>query len=129
MHRCVYLMVHITKLQLQITFPKLLYIPHSACIHPDPGCCHLWDNNIKLTMGKDQRPQIYVGFVADIDIKILGVAPPGAGHAQGHIHRRGGGLFISARVFFPVWCHPWMNDGTDRWKLHEKRPRRPLLYV
>jgi hypothetical protein len=32
----------------------------------------------------------------------------------------------------PVWCHPWMNDGTDGWmdgKLHEKRPRRTLLYV
>jgi hypothetical protein len=27
----VYLMVHITKLQLQTTFPKPLYIPHSAC--------------------------------------------------------------------------------------------------
>jgi hypothetical protein len=40
----------------------------------------------------------------------------------------GGGLFISARVFFPVWCHPWMDDGMDG-KLHEKRPRRTLLYV
>jgi hypothetical protein len=30
---CVYLMVHITKLQLQTTFPKPLYIQHSACIH------------------------------------------------------------------------------------------------
>ncbi len=30
---CVYLIVHITKLQLQTTFPKPLYIPHSACIH------------------------------------------------------------------------------------------------
>ncbi len=27
-HVCVYLMVHITKLQLQTTFPKPLYIPH-----------------------------------------------------------------------------------------------------
>jgi hypothetical protein len=27
-------------------------------------------------MGKDRRQQIYVGFVADIDIKILGVPPP-----------------------------------------------------
>jgi hypothetical protein len=27
-------------------------------------------------MGKDRRWQIYVGFVADIDIKILGVPPP-----------------------------------------------------
>jgi hypothetical protein len=25
------------------------------------------------------------------------------------------GLFISARVFFPVWCHPWMDDGMDGW--------------
>jgi hypothetical protein len=32
---CVYLTVHITKLQLQTTFPKPLYIPHSACIHRD----------------------------------------------------------------------------------------------
>jgi hypothetical protein len=30
-------------------------------------------------MGKDWRWQIYVGFVADIDIKILGVPPPGPG--------------------------------------------------
>jgi hypothetical protein len=34
---CVYLMVHITKLQLQTAFPKPLYIQHSACIHWDPG--------------------------------------------------------------------------------------------
>jgi hypothetical protein len=27
---CVYLTVHFTKLQLQTTFPKPLYIPHSA---------------------------------------------------------------------------------------------------
>jgi hypothetical protein len=27
-------------------------------------------------MGKDQRQQIYVGFVVDIDIKILRVPPP-----------------------------------------------------
>ncbi len=36
-HVCVYLTIHITKLQLQTTFPKPLYIPHSACIHQDPG--------------------------------------------------------------------------------------------
>jgi len=36
-HVCVYLTVHITKLQLQTTFPKLLYIQHFACIHWDPG--------------------------------------------------------------------------------------------
>jgi hypothetical protein len=35
---CVYLTVDNTKLQLQTTFPKPLYIPHSACIHRDPDC-------------------------------------------------------------------------------------------
>jgi hypothetical protein len=30
---CVYLTVHITELQLQTTFPKPFYIPHSTCIH------------------------------------------------------------------------------------------------
>ncbi len=34
---CVYLTVHITKLQLQTTFPKPLCISHSTCIHWDPG--------------------------------------------------------------------------------------------
>jgi len=41
-----------------------------------------------------------VGFVADIDIKILGVPPPGAGHAfprQRHMCRGGGGLFTKGR--------------------------------
>jgi hypothetical protein len=37
LYDAIHLMVHITKLQLQTTFPKPLYIPHSACIHRDPG--------------------------------------------------------------------------------------------
>jgi hypothetical protein len=36
-HVCVYLTIHITKLQLQTTFPKSLYIRHSACIHRNPS--------------------------------------------------------------------------------------------
>jgi hypothetical protein len=95
--------------------------------------CDPWDSNIQLTMRNDCRRQIYVGFVADIDIKILGVAPLGPGmpflESNTCAER---GLFISARVFFLVWCHPWMDDGMDGWmdeKLHENRPRCPLLYV
>jgi len=34
---CVHLTVHITKLQLQTTFPTPFYIRHSACVHGDPG--------------------------------------------------------------------------------------------
>jgi hypothetical protein len=60
---CVYLMVHVTKLQLQTTFPKPLYIPHSTCIHGTLAAenlhvctaCDLCDSNIQLTMGKDRR--------------------------------------------------------------------------
>jgi hypothetical protein len=65
MHRFVCIWRYI--LQLQTTFPKPLYIQHSACIYWDPGrwkfwCLHyLWlvKNNIQLTMGIDQRRQIY----------------------------------------------------------------------
>jgi len=46
--------------------------------------------------------KIYVGFVADIDIKILGV-PPQAGHAiprQGHLRiGRGGGVIYFCQGF------------------------------
>jgi hypothetical protein len=72
-------MVHITKLQLQTTFPKPLYIPHSACIHRDPG---------------HRRQQIYVGFVDDIDIKILGVHPlrPGMPFLDSDTCAVGGGV-------------------------------------
>jgi hypothetical protein len=58
--------------------------------------CDSRDRNIQLTMGKDRRRQIYVEFVADIDIKILGAPPPGAGHAslsQQHMRREGGVIY------------------------------------
>jgi hypothetical protein len=121
---CVYLMVHITKLQLQTTFFQNLsiyHIPHvfigtlatkslDVCTACDP-----WDSNIQLTMVKDWRWQIYPNVVQCL----VGAPrpPPGARYAfprQLHMHR-GRGLFISGRVFFPIWCHPWMDDGTDGW--------------
>ncbi len=65
-HVCVYLMIHITKLQLQTTFPKPFYIRHSACIHRDPGVenldvctvCNPWDSNIQ-TMGINRGDNKY----------------------------------------------------------------------
>jgi hypothetical protein len=77
-------------------------------------------------------PYIYVRFVADIDIKILGPGMPFLDNDT--CAERVGGLFISARVFFPVCCHPWMDDATDGWmghmkKLHKKPPLHFLLYV
>ncbi len=52
--------------------------------------CDPWDSNIQLTMVKDWRPG------------------PGMPSLDSDTCAEGG-LFISARVFFPVWCHPWMD--------------------
>jgi hypothetical protein len=76
---CVYLTVHITKLQLQTTFPKPLYIPHFACIHGTLAAenldvctaCDSWDNNIQLTMVKDQRWQIYPNVVECLTLTLV----------------------------------------------------------
>jgi hypothetical protein len=58
---------------------------------------------MQLTMGKDQRQQIYVEFVADIDMKILGVPPLRPGMPFLHNDTcTDWGLFISARIFFHV---------------------------
>jgi hypothetical protein len=40
----------------------------------------------------------------------------------------GGVLFISARVFFLVWCHPWMDDGTDGWMESFTKNDHDVLY-
>jgi hypothetical protein len=56
MHRCVYLTIHITKLQLQTTFPKPLYIWHFAYIHQDPGHWKSWClHNLFLLLSLSHR--------------------------------------------------------------------------
>jgi hypothetical protein len=74
-------------------------------------------------MGKDRRQQIYVGFVADIDIKILGVAPPGAGHAfprQRHMCRGRGYLLLPGFTSLYDAIHVWMTRRMDGWKASRK---------
>jgi hypothetical protein len=124
MHRCVYLMVHITKLQLQTTFPKPLYIPHFACIHGTLAAenldvctaCDPWDSNIQLTMVNDRREQIYPKCQSNRKLTMILISqswgcPPGPGmpFLDSDTCAEGGGLFIFVRVFFPIWCHPWMD--------------------
>jgi hypothetical protein len=63
-------------------------------------------------MGKDQRWQIYVGFVADIDIKILGVPPPlGAGML--FLERGAGYLFLPRFSSLYDAIHGWMTGRMD----------------
>jgi hypothetical protein len=116
MHRCVDLTVHITKLQLQITFSKPLYIPHSTCIHGTPvienldvcTACDPWDSYLNI--------QLICWVCYWYWYQNLRGGPPGAGRAlPRQQHMRRGGLFIYVRVFFLIWCHPWMNDETNGW--------------
>jgi hypothetical protein len=114
--------------------------------------CDPWDSNIPLTMGKDQRQQIYVGFVADQNLG--GASPWGRACLSWRAtHAQKGVLFISARcpplglgmpfldsdtgaeggggvyLFLPGFSslydaiHGWMTRRIDE-KLHEKRPRQ-----
>jgi len=54
--------------------------------------------------------RIYVGFVVDIDIKILGVPPSGVGHAFfRHRQMRRGGIIYFCQDFFP--CMMPSMDG------------------
>ncbi len=85
--------------------------------------CDLWDSNIQLTMGKDRKWQIYVGFVADIDIKILGVPLLAAGHAfprQRHMRKGGCYLFLPGCLSLYDAIHGWMTGWMDGWKASRK---------
>jgi hypothetical protein len=124
MHRCVYLTIHITNLQLQTTFSKPLYVSHSACIHRYPGrwkswCLHcLWPVRYQHTADHRKRPE-----TANICwvccwywYQNLGGAPPGAGHAfprERHIHRVGGG---GSYLFLPGFSSPCMMPSMDGWR-------------
>jgi hypothetical protein len=41
----------------------------------------------------------------------------------------GGGLFISVRVFFLVWCHPWMDDKMDGWMKKASRETTMMSFT
>jgi hypothetical protein len=65
-------------------------------------------------MGKDQRRQIYAGFVADIDIKILGVPPLGPGMPfldRDTCAERGGYLFLPGFSSLYDAIHRWMDES------------------
>jgi hypothetical protein len=68
-------------------------------------------------MGKDRRRQIYVGFVADIDIKILGVVPPlGLGMPlldSSTCAERGGYLFLPGFSSLFDAIHGWITGRMD----------------
>jgi hypothetical protein len=71
---------------------------------------------------KTRDVKYMLGLLLILISKSWGCPPLGAGHAfprQRHMHK-GGGLFIYAKVFFRLWCHPWMDDGMDGWKASQK---------
>ncbi len=138
MHRCVCIWQYILQnydYKLHFQNLSIYHIPHvfirtlaaenlDVCTACDP-----WDSNIQLTIVKDRRrqyiPNVLVCLQALCGKYILGLlliliskfwgCPPRARHAFPRHMRKKGGLFISARVFFFVWCHPWMDDETNGW--------------
>jgi hypothetical protein len=85
--------------------------------------CDLWDSNIQLTMGKDRRWQIYVGFVADVDIK-WGAPPlgPSMPFLDSDTCAEGGGyLFLPGFSSLYDAIHGWMTGWMDGWKASRKR--------
>jgi hypothetical protein len=71
-------------------------------------------------MGKDRRQQIYVEFVADIDIKILGVPPHPSGFGMPFLDsdtyaEGGGGVIYFCQGFLPRMMpfHRWMESFTE----------------
>jgi hypothetical protein len=96
--------------------------------------CDPWDSNIQLTMGRDRRQQICVGFVADIDIKILGVPPLGgrACLSKTATHAQRGAVIYFCQGFLSYMMPSmdgWWDGWMDGWKASRKRPRHLLLYV
>jgi hypothetical protein len=82
-------------------------------------------------MGKDRRQQIYFGFVADIDIKILGVAPPGPGmpFLDSDTCAEGGGyLFLPGFSSQYDAIHGWMTGWMDGWMESFTKNDHDVLY-
>jgi hypothetical protein len=67
-----------------------------------------------------------------IDIKILGVPPSGPGMPfldSDTCAEEGGYLFLLG-FFFPVWCHPWMDDKMNGWmEIFTKNDQDVLYYM
>jgi hypothetical protein len=135
MHRCVYFTVHIQNYNYKLHFQNLsiYHISHvsiwtlaaenlDVCTACDP-----WLMSEIATYSwpweKTRDSKYMFGLLLIYWYQNLEGAPPGPGHAfpwQRHMCRGRGGLFISVRLFFPVWCHPRMDDGMDGWKPSRK---------
>jgi hypothetical protein len=118
MHRCVFIWRYILqnynyKLHFQnLSIYHIPYVSNRTLVAENLDVCTAcdpWDSNIQLTMGKDRRWQRYVGFVADIDIKILGVSPPlgpGMPFLDSNTCAEGGGIIYFCYGFLTFVWHP-----------------------
>jgi hypothetical protein len=75
-----------------------------------------------------------LGFVAILISKSWGCHPPGLGMPFLNSDTCAEGVIYFCQGFLPLYdaIHGWMTGQMDGWmdgKLHEKRPRHPLLYV
>ncbi len=133
MHRCVHVTVHITKLQLQTTFPKPLYISHSACIHWDPGrwkfdvCTACVTHEIatyRWPWEKIGDDKYMLGLLLILISKSWGCPPLGRGmtfvDSNTCAEGRGGYLFLPGFSSLYDIIHGWMTGRTDGCKASRK---------
>ncbi len=126
MHRCVHLTVHITKLQLQTSFPCIHGRWKSWCLN-----C-LWPVREQHIADHGKKPE-----TANICwvccwywYQNRGGAPlgPGMPFLDSDTCAEGGYLFPPGFSSLYDAIHGWMTGRMDG-KLHKKRPQHPLLYV
>jgi hypothetical protein len=127
MHRCVCIWLYILQnynYKLHFQNLSIYHIPHvaigtMAAENLDVcSACDPWDSNIQLAMG-----------LLLILISTSWGCPP---FRAGHVFPRQRHMRKGRVIYFCQGMMPSMEGWWDEWmdgKLHEKRPRRPLLYV
>jgi hypothetical protein len=124
-HVCVYLMVHITKLQLQTTFPKPLFIPHFAellvaaeRLPKLPKHYHVAQvHTYVLVCLRTLCEEYMLGLLLILISKSWGCPPPGSGmpFLDSDTCVGGGYLFLPGFSWLYDAIHGWMTGRTDGW--------------
>jgi hypothetical protein len=138
---CVYLTVHITKLQLQTTFPNLsiyhlshVFIETLAAENLDVcTACDPWDSNIQLTMIKDWRQQIYPNATLNRKLTTILIYQNLGGLGRACLswtgtHAGGGGVIYFCQGFLSCMMPSmdgWWNRWIDGWM--EKASRKTTM--
>ncbi len=135
MHRCVCIWRYILqnynyKLHFQnLSIYHILHVSIRTLTAENLDVCiayDLWDSNIPWEKTGDSKYML--GLLLILISKSWG-CPLMPSLDSDTCPERGGYLFLSGFSSLYDAIHGWMTRWMDGWKLHEKQPRHPLLYV